>query len=370
MSSKSVITNSYRFKFVEKTEEEVGESTIYATEITVDQLEELYYRVKDAEFTSGKVSFTSYNEEEETFEEFFGVNFVGEAGDNFMDAGNDENEEEYQYVYYYTNRSYNIRDELPMSDDFKAFLQEPYEVPSFFDDPVKYRDASDDERILWEQGAVDFLFSPVYYPNYPNLGLNYAFTELDFPTFLGFEEDYSAYVPCVTAFSFEFYLEQESMEIDYYGFEAINSDSSTSTSPNNPNDGSFFNEISADIHVSKEVAWVDLDGSKNPFSSGNKLYIPVHFHMGAYGGGFLTLTSPLVYKNYIGEVDIDKYVCDLVFKMNSGEVKTPILALDIFPDDGEITGSDFVMEATEWWPYNGTWDADTGEKSDTGESSS
>lgn len=59
MSAQGVFTNNYRVKFVEKSGSEVGNGTAFPMLVTLDQLAEILYRVKDAWFTSGQILTTS-----------------------------------------------------------------------------------------------------------------------------------------------------------------------------------------------------------------------------------------------------------------------------------------------------------------------
>ena len=52
-----VTTPNLRFEFVEKTATECGDGTAFPMEVTLDQVAEIFYRVKDAWFTGGSASW-------------------------------------------------------------------------------------------------------------------------------------------------------------------------------------------------------------------------------------------------------------------------------------------------------------------------
>ena len=52
-----VTTPNLRFEFVEKTAAECGDGTAFPMEVTLDQVAEIFYRVKDAWFTGGSASW-------------------------------------------------------------------------------------------------------------------------------------------------------------------------------------------------------------------------------------------------------------------------------------------------------------------------
>jgi hypothetical protein len=56
--SRNLVIPYYRPTFVEKTISEVGHGTFFPLLVTLDQIAEIFFRVKDAWISSGSVTFT------------------------------------------------------------------------------------------------------------------------------------------------------------------------------------------------------------------------------------------------------------------------------------------------------------------------
>jgi hypothetical protein len=401
MSSQNIITNNYRFQFVEKQENEVGDGTPYDAEITIEQLEELFYRVKEAQFTAGSAKHNRIIEDESE------VVLVGEytfffsgqeATDRYIETGNFFDDTSVLQVYF-SQRSYSFIQDPSRSEskeNFFDYFKDSYTIssgswnsgPTSYDYEVECYDVDDDESVMWIQGSCNYASKLNYHTMYiffnsQDKPFHYIEPYEDSGYVTGFNSGilnetpiydyfYGSFQEVVTGYS-HFFMGSgaNSAESTYYGFVATYDDEEGFSN----NTGIIY----LDLSFFKEVAWVDLDGSGNPFSPTNKIYLPVYFQADLDTELFNHLSSSLAYRNERGQFpNVDDAICNLILKMNSGEVVIP-LYIDIYVDpdigveggggnytfDGypiDYEAEDFVIEAVEWWPYNGTWDADTGNR--------
>lgn len=113
------------------------------------------------------------------------------------------------------------------------------------------------------------------------------------------------------------------------------------------------------LQISGEVAWVDVNGSGNPFDPENELYLALQLDM----FGTLYFSTSLS----TNAVEAGNSVATGVqFEIG---LSTSDLAIPIYftTGDGSASYSGAIrLDATEWWPYakigGDVWDADTGIK--------
>jgi len=136
--SKGVFTRMKRFQFVEKTAGEVGDGTDFPILVTLDQLAEIMYRVRDAWFTAGSFK---------VFERTLTI----QAGNTYplVSSINADDESPFGTSYFYA-RGYNISGTVAAA--FVSYFAAPYAIYS-----INYQDC-DSESGIW-------------FPDYGILGL-------------------------------------------------------------------------------------------------------------------------------------------------------------------------------------------------------
>lgn len=199
---------------------ECGDGTAYPLEVTVDQLAEIFYRVRDAWFTSGRMNI-DFGSGSEEWLSFYGspitTQLVNEenSGDNF------------------SFRSYHTDGTLPTH--LSSYFGIKYTVRA-----TDYYDVSDNELAMW----LPYVSGEA--PAFNGSGSN------DFKC--GFTH-YSEYVGITNTPSF----------YGIYNPYAV----STSYEPAN-----------ITVEITGKVAFLDDNGSGDPMDSGNKLYLGVELKGG------------------------------------------------------------------------------------------
>ena len=374
--SNGVFTRMKRFQFVEKTAGEVGAATVYSAPVTVAQLEELFYRVRDTKFVSGSVRVDGIgNAEDEGEPGWYEVRFTGyEHGSNLVEAGEGSGFVDFDtpsLTAYFSQRAYSMIEYEPRPSalpGFSGYFSDSYTVDStLFGEGLKVLDL-EEERGMWIPGSSDYVF----FLNMEQVdtsmndtgfvagftGSNYdaaedqALVDIDNPGY-----NISVFRECTTAFSSRLAADSYDYE-DFYGF-------TSSADLGQPLQ--FVGYVGVDLSFSKQIAWVDVDGSGNPFSAGNLLYLPVYFSLITDQGG-LGIGSGLKFYGESYAIP-ESSVCNLVLNMVSGPITVPLFVRPLtFLDSVSESGEDFVMQATEWWPYAKdspavpVWDKDTGLK--------
>lgn len=316
MSAQGVFTPEYRFKFVkgsltEGTETilpsepgavvKCGSGTYYPLLVTVEQLAEMFYRVKDAWFTDGEVSVTSTDGYTSTTVTMTVLG--GAPPDELVSSPTGF----YFYRGYYKLESFVGAGEAP-------YFQAAYTVNS-----TDYRDVDDNERAMWlpffNEEDGDLYASPAFSPNAN------AFTQFML-------SDLSGDPP------------------PSYGIESTQSDSA------------FVTGVDLSLMFSFCVAWIDDNGSDNPFDPLNSLYVGMKFHMArssSYAQVSTKKETPLETSaglQLVFELASGSPACDL-YRYTSGSVTG-------------VSGSDIVLSAKKWWPYAKgnpaapVWDETTG----------
>lgn len=368
--SKGVFTRMKRFQFVEKTAGEVGADKIYSTPITVAQLEELFYRVRDAKFVSGSVRVGGdLVDPDEGETGSFEVRATGyDPGEALAEEGEGSGFVDFDTPSlsgYFSQRAYCMEDyegRPAAITNFNDYFSSSYTLTE-----GTYRDL-ENERGMWIPGSSDYIF--VYGMESVTNSMNTTGYVAGF-TGSNYNEDedqvladtitpgynISVFRECTTGFST--FLTADSYDFeDFYGFTSAASLEFRQQ---------FVGYVEVSLSFSKQVAWVDLDGSGNPLSSGNELWIPVYFFLNTDDAG-LSLGSALRFHSQLASVP-GSSVCDLVLVMASGSVRTPLFVEPVdFMTSVTESGTDFVVQATKWWPYAKdspavpVWDVDTGLK--------
>ncbi len=336
--SEAVTSALLRYKFVEKDTSEVGDGTGYPMLATKEQLEEIMYRVRDAKFTQGSVTVDSVNIDDQV-----GYNSVvqfsyGDLPETLFELREDTP------LYISSLRGYctTARESSPMAAYDTSFFGSAYSssVTDYITSGIIV-----EARDIQREAAQLAIFAGVV-GNY----------EED-PTLV----DWGVAVP-VSRFRTGF--SQSLATLSYPGGGSL----PDGYFPYVLLDGSvFYNSCSVSLEFTGEVAWVDDDASGNPLSPGNRLYIGVEFGVAIGYDGVTMGTRAIAPENVVSTGAVVK----LKLSGTDNEVSMPIY---FFPDrnsDPYFTRSitsidDFIIEATEWFPYaKGSpavpkWDAATG----------
>jgi len=311
MSAQGVFTPDYRLTFVEKTAGQVGDGKEWPMLVTVDQLAEIAYRVKDGWFTSGE--FTA-----EDAGTYYAINtYTGIPPADYASVT----------TGYNVVRAFTALDSLlvPYSDDYFGI---PYTTTVILG--ADWRDTLNNERMIWLgdiNEAVDIW----------RLGAVGIYTG-----------DYNIY-----GFShFLIYTGGVGTPPDY-GIVDMWPDTSP---PTDAVDTLVY------LVFSGEVAWVDTNLSGNPFDPLNELYIGLKFVVNSGSSSFGQLST--LETDFVTPSDTGLY---LKFQLASSVSQCKIYHQ---PQTGFSYNavSDFVMTAQEWWPYAKgdpdipVWDSLTGAK--------
>ena len=308
--SKGVFTRMKRVTFVEKTGAEVGNGTDYPMLVTLDQLAEIMYRVKDAYFTGGKIVNDSGFYHDLTFTDVAPklalVNYLNVSGDGFSGS-----------YYHGDARGYYTTNPIP--EQLEGYFGESY-IPL----ATEVRDIALNERGLWVPEA--------------NETIKFSGEALLGPS--GSSEGFPEVHTFGCAFSHHMFIDSGAVEPTEYAITYVPWIS-----------GNFYANLY--LVFSGEVAWVDTTGSGNPYDSGNSLYLGVYFNLtSAYGSGISSVSS-------YGTLHPD---IRLELKLSSSSTYCRLYG------SHDKVGTNFVCEATKWWPYAKdspavpVWDADTGLK--------
>jgi hypothetical protein len=336
--SAGVFTPELRFRFVSKSLSEVGDGTAWPMLVTRDQLAEIMYRVKDAQWVSGsadmKFGMRIFEEGE-----IVGVEWQTAAGIRLGWPDMPEPLVNYEYSdpdTFYSRRGYctiarGASPTTPMSGSF-GFGETYYVGPTVAGDiyTIAAREAIT-ERALWANGGTYAM------EDAPSVGMAHQAIPGD-----GFRTGFSFYGASEIVSG-----DYPSRYIPYTEFVEPNKAASAAVS----------------LDFSGEVAWVDVDESGNPFSPGNQLYVGVEFignllHPWTdgviqtnffstniavldeeWGEGLAFDTGAKVRLKLSGE---DNYITAKIYGI-AEELFFTAVAFDYV--------SDFDFEPTEWWPY-------------------
>lgn len=297
--AQGVFTRRKRFTFIEKDISEVGDGTAYPLKATADQVAEVFYRVKDAWFTSGEVDLGTSGK--------ISVYGTLAVGDPFVFGGGGD----------YRERAYGIQKDAPWANaDY--YFQDSYTsgIPDF----AYAYDIDTKERALFKDNVG------VNFPQAPSS----LFIEPD----VEFDANVSYYPDITFRCAFSHLHNCDPLPTASYGIYAY---------PENtiPSDAT---ETKSSVVFSGQVAWVDVNGSGNPVDPLNELYIGVRFSAMTFYGS----AAPPLWIGTDNAYSTDPLYCNFVIQLATSTLTCPMYC-DII--GGFISSSDFVMTAKEWWPY-------------------
>jgi hypothetical protein len=291
---------------------ECGEGTDYPMLVTIDQLAEIMYRVRDAWFTSGSAVY-SYVDGEGLVTATATTAVQGTPIAQLVNSINTQ-DNPFGTTYSYA-RAYNVSDTV--STQFDSYFGEEYTLYSYY----TFRDCTSEIGI--------------WYLDYGTLGGNIG---LNYPSYLdlGFRCGFSHAVGCFTSY---FGLDPAPS-----GFYKITTNTDYSYG------GSSLSASNLWVIFTGEVAYV----GDSPTSPTAQLYVGLKMGIDA---GFYGINTSISYFSGTPSYDTGgKFVLGLA----GGET----VSCKLYSPDTYDSVSDFVLQAQEWWPYqddNGNvWSPTTG----------
>jgi hypothetical protein len=309
--SQGVFTRMKRFTFVEKTAAEVGAGTAYPMLATADQLAEVMYRVRLSKFTSGYFKKLDDSDESITYFEALNTSTDPTTAEPFeievIDGGLEHLGVRGYGVAWADPEAYVSGEDVGAS--FLPYYGDKITVNLFGTD-YNYREALSEYCIFVPPYERYGLYDPV------------------FQTGFSFNNFYSTGVTSYNAFINYFALGVADNTIDFSG----------------------------------EVGWVDVDGSGDPTSPNNEMYIGVELN---FSGTNTSISTNIDSFYTLAGTETG---ADFVLELSGGqELKCPIYVENIFdPEFAFDSVQDVRLKAIEWWPYadasGAVWDEDTGLK--------
>jgi hypothetical protein len=330
-----------RFEFVEKTAGQVGDGTAWPMLVTLDQLAEIMYRVRDSRFVTGSADILLVAgdppEDNHNISSFtFGAPptaLYEENSIDFLIRG-----------YCASRQSFDpYDDDDPMDGYGENYFTANYFVADLGGTKTKVREAVS-EFALWaatEDPPGTFLIGQ--YEQHPPDPINVYF--LMTPSDMRFRTGFS-------------YFAQDGSYALFDGH------------PTGISDFFFSGGSTAYVNFSGEVAWVDVDGSGNPFSPGNDLYLGIIFAQGNDPVIISTDTGELLGSAFATGYANSPLGVDFELELADDVVLSCPLYWGVTYDTGAsasvYAATNFRLKATAWWPYakpaGPVWNSATGAK--------
>lgn len=313
---------------------ECGDGTEYPLKVTSDQLFEILYRVQNAYLSAGLLTLDISGSEdwEDNVIEFEVV--PPTDPDNLpLVAEGDENGE-----YYYKKGFHLFADPATFPPSYLApfFAASSYAIPPSIDNPFpsgeEVFEVLNDPLVLWLQ--------------YPSEEFLFTQTNLE--------------VSSSSAFDHAFYYSDAYSTYDPIDYGVLITETGTGIGP-----------AECYFDVGDNVAWVDKDGSGDPFSAGNEIYLGFNF-MGSVTHVNIELEVNSVKDLYTPDdgYSMEELTNKFILELSGGvQVSFPLYVY--YSDSGSATlvetGSDIVLKAHRWWDYknkdgSSVWDTSTGER--------
>lgn len=338
--SAGVFTPNYRFVFIEKVIGDVGDGTEFPLEVTLDQLAEIMYRVKDCKFTTGETIIQFTDEFSDTNLTTLSFNF-GDPDPSLYSGPNGFGNSVMVRAYCTS-----IQDDYgsPPTEPMQAWSQyfsETYTRAGVTED-VRVRDAVPEYAIWARATAPDanpstydsyvlmYPFGPYIIP-LPDIGFRTGFSFLAYD---GVDEELAGYPTCQSEFTFA------------GGSECY-------------------------LNFTGQVAWVDVSGSGNPADPANRIFIGMTF---AQGGDPVVVSTRATELPAVYPAEASPSLTGSLFELELSEgvvVSCPLYWYPVFAAAGGqvlYSATNYRIKATEWWPYakgspaTPVWDSSDGTK--------
>lgn len=277
-----------------------GPGTLYPLLVTLPQLAEIMYRVRDSWFTGGSVTFSGSQPHR----------FFGDPNPDRLVNYNEQTSDDFGEAYGESTRGYYSTFLEP--PEFENLFTEAYDLNG-----IDFYDAKD-ERVLW---VPDEKFGGDGTP----------------PGSISFPEDVARGFRCGFSNHAVFYGNL-SVPPNFYTF--------ASAYPGGEDvevDPPYYSQAAVQLEFSGKVAFAAAD---DPFHPDAKLYVGLYFR--ADGGDSLVNIRSLLYR--IPDSEYNGVVTPLSLKLelsNEQTVSCPLYHSGYY----EIGGTDFVITAKKWWPF-------------------
>ena len=320
MNHQGVFTPDLRVRFVEKTSAEVGEGTPFPAQASLDQIAQIYFRAKTAEWQGGEITAFWDDSDAAVYPDSKSVIVAPSSPPTPGTTNHQFAVDAYNSLMWYYTRGYCTPDPVPLFSE--GYMGESY--PAY---DVSYRrDIDIDERAMW---LPEFTDSPTV---------------------------------CTTAFSWD------SADLSSAASDAPVLQGYGQTIPYG---SPYYYQMPFSVLFSGEIAVVLSAPGASFWGAGNAYYLGVRVRTanaasaytltGWYGFDGLdtvsaTFLNPLHCGNYVMRLANDTDVsCKLYTEMWIGE-------------DSAGTVGNLIHKVTEWWPYAKdspavpVWNSATGEK--------
>lgn len=357
----AVYTDPLRFKLVEKTSSEVGDGKPHCMLATREQLAEVMYRVKDAQWVSGSAEQIQVNIDDEP---------VFSSVVTFTSASRPTAKVEWELQSGAEDAAYTRRAYVTVSNDATPDMPMDAYGTSLFSEATYLTvggvfGGSTHDLAFREAVSEYAMWANAFPLDDANQAGHYEVGEIIDDTYLEVPDDQFR-----TGFSF---VGESWTGLYPWATPAIYAPYSTfedlmGGSPNPYLGGSV------ELIISGEVAWVDDNGSGNPFDPLNRLYIGVTFIIrNSFHGttgviAFCTdtslLTAPAASSSALLKLKLsgdEQYITAPIYVDQDG-LESP----EYYYEAGSVT--DWIFEATDWWPQaknspaTAVWNSATGIK--------
>lgn len=326
--SKGVFTRMKRVRFIKETEfisitsfSGVGPNTPYPVKVTHEQLSEILYQVKRSTLTGGSVDASGLT---------IGLTGVASPENLWYTSTNNKSGGSRGYAFPNVSDSFMDLGVDPLPPNINSYFANNYSI-SYGDYPNIPIYEAKNEYAIWH---------PVMAGTYPSI----------FGTGLvtGFSND------IVVGSIVDPYNDTQAFPDSFYGFGYSGFSFEGEDEPSAGGTHFYFSFYNTAVYK-------DIDGSGNPFSPSNEIYLGVEASLTAFidpEGNFDVFHS----RSWETGGGYEE-VFNLKLELKDSELLIPMVSRDR-PD----SASDLVLTATEWWPYakdsppTPVWDTDTGLK--------
>jgi len=342
--SAGVFTPDLRVNWIMLTTSElgdVGDGTAYPIEVTLDQIAEIFYRVKDAYFTGGRAN---YGTGDPLLNPEGGFEITAPTT-----APSQRASESGEVRRGYTTPVESGTETISAHND--PYLDEEYDAGS----SEMYRDILDNERGIWMRGEAG-----VTLPRWDALSGERVIGGSPFPEI-------------TNAFSFHC----GDSFTPATASDCFNASGWTNASPGSPIVQTEMGPIQARVYFNTNIAVIcanagdDISASTNQYFVGFELYVADVADIVGLGSIMEVSTNEASITNPVPLLLADQTTpCRYVMKLESGDVTCPLYIADAV-GGGTYPfqfGEDFVQEAVEWFPYaknnpaEAVWNSGTGAK--------
>ena len=359
MASRQINTFLPRVNFIQTASEDVGDGTRYPIQVTLDQIAEIFYRVRDSKFTDGYFGATSTYVNSEGNSSTTYVQVYGTPSSSLAEATSDGLQGSARgYLVVGDSLLYEPLPHEPARFEAAYTLQYASYASDYNKQSFQIRDIADDELGMWArwEGAGAYEFGVLWYDESFDTN-NYH----DYPHAYLIEQGNMAAtsdaIAFRTGFSHNCAIRGARGNAELYG---VFGDS------NGGYRGPAYTDAAVNFLPIVAVVGEDAD----PANPANSFYLGVEFSVAWYR---VNASIPTVISTRAGHYAAygDMVASGIYFKIQlatGAPLSCPIyweyghIGAGGLYDDPYILDpcTDFVLTATKWWSYGGTWDPATG----------